>query len=343
MDTWLLVPVALLAALQSGLTAAAIAARGGRWLLDAPGRHRSHLAPTPRGGGLGIAAVLVALALGVWLGALDGTAARAGLALGAAFALVGAVGFWDDLRGLSPWPRLGAHLAAGALVAWVAREQGGAGAFAAGGLGALLAALGTAWSINLHNFMDGIDGLLATQAVFVLGASAALMLREPSLAQLLAIAGAAAALGFLPFNFPRARVFLGDVGSGPLGLVLAVVAVLAAGNAGLPLAASLVLGSAFVIDASLTLASRIARGRRWYTRHREHLYQWLARTGRSHARVVALYALWNLLVALPVAAAITRVDDGLRWALAGAVYGAGALAWLGAKRALARRAGRVRG
>lgn len=337
MDAWLLVPVALLAASTAALAAAAVASRGQRWLLDAPGPQRSHAQPTPRGGGLGIALVLAALGLGVWAGALDGVSARAGAALSLAFLLVGAVGLWDDLKALPRWPRLLAHVVAAVLVAWVAREDAPPAALAATAAGAALVVAGLAWSINLHNFMDGIDGLLATQCAFVLGASVLLMAPAPTLAQLLGIAGTAAVLGFLPFNCPRARVFLGDVGSGPLGLLVGTVAVLAAGNARLPLAASLVLASAFVVDASLTLASRIVRGRRWYTRHREHLYQWLARSGRSHARVVAVYALWNLLVALPVAAAIPRVGAGAGWALAGAVYAAGAATWIVAKRRLSRR------
>lgn len=342
MDAWLLVPVALLAALMSGLTAAAVAGRGRRWLLDQPGQHRSHIQPMPRGGGLGIALVLAALGLGVSIGALDGAATRLGIALFLAFALVGALGLWDDLRALPRWPRLLAHLVAAALVAWVAHEDGRANTLAVGAVGAALVALMLAWSINLHNFMDGIDGLLATQCAFVLGASVLLMAPLPSLAQLLGVAGAAAALGFLPFNFPRARVFLGDVGSGPLGLLVGTVTVLAAGNARLPLAASLVLSSAFVLDASLTLASRIVRGRRWYTRHREHLYQWLARSGRSHARVVAVYALWNLLVALPVAASIPHARAELGWAMAGAVYATGSVAWLLGRRHLLRHRRRAR-
>lgn len=333
----MLVPVALLAALTAAIAAAAVASRGQRWLLDAPGPHRSHARPTPRGGGLGIAMVLAALGLGTWVGALDGVSARAGAVLSFAFVLVGAVGFWDDLKALARWPRLLVHAVAAALVAWVAREDAPSASLAATAGGAAMVVLMLAWSINLHNFMDGIDGLLATQCAFVLGASVLLMAPVPTLAQLLGIAGAAAVLGFLPFNFPRARVFLGDVGSGPIGLLLGTVAVLAAGNAQLPLAASLVLASAFVLDASLTLASRIVRGRRWYTRHREHLYQWLARSGRSHARVVAVYALWNLLVALPVAAAIPRVGAGAGWALAGVVYAAGAATWIVAKRRLSQR------
>lgn len=264
------------------------------------------------------------------------------LSLGGGVLIVAAVGWLDDHRSLGAGIRLCAHvlavfvsllpillidvatLSGNPVMPWV--------------LAALaLVCIAAVWSINLHNFMDGIDGLLATQCAFVLGASVLLMAPAPTLAQLLGIAGTAAVLGFLPFNFPRARVFLGDVGSGPLGLLVGTVAVLAAGNARLPLAASLVLASAFVLDASLTLASRIVRGRRWYTRHREHLYQWLARSGRSHARVVAVYALWNLLVALPVAAAIPRVGAGAGWALAGAVYAAGAATWIVAKRRLSRR------
>ena len=95
---------------------------------------------------------------------------------------------------------------------------------------------------------------------------------------------AAAAAGFLPFNFPRARIFMGDVGSGVLGLLIAVAVLWQMSAPGHRAASGVVLCSAFVTDASCTLVSRIVRGRRWYSAHREHLYQWLVRSGFSPCR-----------------------------------------------------------
>ncbi|MGH8172769.1 MAG: hypothetical protein ACREPX_06455, partial [Rhodanobacteraceae bacterium] len=159
--------------------------------------------------------------------------------------------------------------------------------------------------------------------------------------------------GFLPFNFPRARVFMGDVGSGVLGLLIAVAVLWQMQVRQIALASGLILCSAFVVDASCTLISRMLRGRRWYSAHREHLYQWLARSSGGHARVVALYLAWNLLIAAPVVvwinqgsslsmsnAKITLADwsapSGAGAAVA--VYALGIVAWCVGKRICLRRA-----
>jgi Glycosyl transferase family 4 len=157
---------------------------------------------------------------------------------------------------------------------------------------------------------------------------------------------AAAAAGFLPFNFPRARIFMGDVGSGVLGLLIAVAVLWQMSAPDTALASGLVLCSGFVVDATCTLVSRIARGRRWYSAHREHLYQWLVRSGFSHAGVVALYMGWNLVIALPVVAWINRAQgawmpiananietrEGSGLGAAVAVYALGTVVWILGKR-----------
>jgi UDP-N-acetylmuramyl pentapeptide phosphotransferase/UDP-N-acetylglucosamine-1-phosphate transferase len=162
--------------------------------------------------------------------------------------------------------------------------------------------LAGAWSINLHNFMDGIDGLLAQQAIFV-GTGLALLAGaagQPALA-LAAACLVAANLGFWCLNRPPARIFMGDVGSGSVGLLIfADTAMLWRANAAL-LWPALILSSAFAVDASLTLLTRYFRGRRWYSAHREHLYQWLVRRGLTHAGGGAVYMAWNLLFAAPLA------------------------------------------
>jgi UDP-N-acetylmuramyl pentapeptide phosphotransferase/UDP-N-acetylglucosamine-1-phosphate transferase len=204
------------------------------------------------------------------------------------------------------------------------------------------AVLLTVWFINLHNFMDGIDGILAAQAIFVFTSMSIICLRAGAAlhAGQLAIFAAATA-GFLPFNFPRARIFMGDVGSGVLGLLIALAVLWRMAGAQSVLVSGLVLSSAFVIDATATLVSRVVRGRRWYHAHREHLYQWLVRSGFSHAGVVALYMGWNLVVAAPVVAWINRTapttmtndsstDAGADIAVA--VYLVGFAVWILAKR-----------
>jgi len=190
-----------------------------------------------------------------------------------------------------------------------------------------------AGSINAHNFMDGIDALLGLQALFVLIGYALLAwtLHDAALAAAAWIS-AAACLGFLLFNRPPARIFMGDVGSGALGLLIAAFAGLLVQREFELLWPCAILSSAFLVDAGLTLLARILAGKRWYTAHREHLYQWMVRAGFSHARTDAMYLLWNLIIAAPAAWA------GLHWPASGpllcaAVYVFACAVWCMGKRA----------
>ena len=275
---------------------AAIAYAHRRGMLDHPGQRRSHSIPTPRGGGVGIVlAGLVCLP-----GVLSGTMAPwpAGVLAGllAALLLVALAGWWDDHRPLPILPRFGAQLLAVLLFAVALGMNGMAWWW----LPLLL--LAGAWSINLHNFMDGIDGLLAQQAMFV-GTGLVLLAwasGQPALAWAAACL-ATASLGFWCLNRSPARIFMGDVGSGSVGLLIfSFTAMLWRVDAAL-LWPALILSSAFVTDASLTLLTRYVRGRRWYSAHREHLYQWLVRRGSTHARAGMVYMAWNLLLAAPTA------------------------------------------
>jgi len=275
----------------------AIAYAHHRGMMDLPGQRRSHSIPTPRGGGIGIVvAALATMPAALWaLPAAWSGATVASLAV--ATVAVAAVGWWDDHHPLPVLPRFGIQLLSASLVA---------AAFVTGGMSLWwlpLVMLAGTWSINLHNFMDGIDGLLAQQVIFVaLGlALLAWAVAQPALAGAAACL-AAAALGFWCFNRPRARIFMGDVGSGTMGLLLfALTGMLWRVDWHL-LWPALILSSSFVADATLTLLARMASGRRWYTAHREHLYQWLVRSGFTHATGGACYLAWNMLVAAPLAA-----------------------------------------
>lgn len=338
-------PIVAIAATTSAVaTWLAIGYARRRRLFDLPGRRRSHRSPTPRGGGIGIPLALLACAV-AGIAVLPGLLhppARAPALLAAAL-LVAVAGWIDDHGGLDARWRLLAHLAAAALLlvagpgATLLAPLPAAAALALG----LLLAVGIAWWINLHNFMDGIDGLLATQALFVLGVLAWLLQRAgaPPATTAWTAAFAAAAAGFLPFNFPRARIFMGDVGSGVLGLLVAVALLWQLATPAIASASGLLLCSAFVTDATCTLLSRMLHGRRWYSAHREHLYQWLVRCGWSHARVVALYGGWNLLVVLPLVTWMNHspplAHDWRPSAGAGALvlaYGLAVAAWWGGKR-----------
>ena len=331
------VPLALLLLLVLLVSAFLVAVMIGyarrRGLLDHPGQRRLHRQPTPRGGGAGI---VLALLVGLPLLALTtGVAVPAhGLLLWwLALLLTALLGARDDHGGLGIAPRLTGHLLAGALLAaslwpWLAAALGWPLVAVAAGL----LVLATAWSINLHNFMDGSDGLLAAQALLVAlglallaGSAHAVALRATALLL------AAAVAGFAPFNLPlpRARVFMGDVGSGALGFMLAALALTGVVQGVWPLPAALLLCSAFIADASVTLLWRMLRGRRWWRPHREHLYQWLARAHRSHRLPLLTYLLWNLLLALPLAVLAAR-DATLGWWLVAGLYMlAGVLWWWG--------------
>jgi Fuc2NAc and GlcNAc transferase len=261
-----------------------------RALLDVPTERSSHTRPTPRGGGVGmVGVVLLAVALLITWEQLPG---RTGMALLGGGLLVALVGWLDDLRGLPARTRLIAHFAAGIwAVAWLGGLPAlavGADGVRLGGAGAVLAVLGIVWAINLYNFMDGIDGLAAAEAVSIGGLAAVFLApRNPGLAAAaMTVAGAAA--GFLPWNWQRARIFMGDVGSGFLGFTLATLALASENAATVPALVWLLLLGVFFVDATLTLVRRIVRRERWYTAHRGHAYQRATQIGWSHAQVTSV-------------------------------------------------------
>lgn len=320
--------IVVAAAVASALLTAIVLRYARRRLLDLPGQRRSHAVPTPRGGGIAPVIVIVAAAVSA-LSTPDALPFAIGLAL------VAAIGWVDDHRPLRASWRLVVHIvAAGLFVASLPRE--GDDVAAAWMVGAIQVFL-LVGAINFWNFVDGIDGLIATQSAFVaLVIAAALAMAGGAGWSSLALVVFGAGLGFLPFNFPRAKIFLGDVGSGGLGFACGALLLQAQSQGALDALGALVAMSVIGIDASLTLLSRIARGRRWYHPHREHLYQWLVRRGRSHARVTSLYLLWNLLIVLPVLV-LMRQFPAWSAPLGVGALAAGTLAWFAGKRALATR------
>ena len=256
-----------------------------RQLLDQPGERRSHQVPTPRGGGIGIViSLLLSLSL---LAASEPAHAWMLLSTALGTVLVAGIGWIDDHRPLGPWLRLLVQAAAALLLAWGIHTEGGSAA------AAMLAFSAAMVLTNIWNFMDGIDGLATSQAL--IAAMAYALFAGSGAAGWLGLALAAACLGFLPFNFPRARIFLGDVGSATLGYVLAALAAWLALDAGRRAPLLLLPVSAFLIDASLTLARRAATGQRWWLPHAQHAYQHWARRSGSHVRVTLAYAAWTLL------------------------------------------------
>lgn len=240
-----------------------------RLLLDRPNQRSLHAHPVPRSGGIAIAA-----------------GAAAGLALApqpplAAFVLAAALAILslaDDALPLPTLLRLAAHLAAAASFVALVFGAGDLLRFA-------LLALALAWYANLYNFMDGSDGLAGGMAVFGFGAYAWAAAQSGHAG--LAAAGtvlAAASLAFLLFNFHPARLFLGDVGSIPLGFLAGALGLLGWREGVWPLWFPVLVFAPFVCDATLTLLRRLVRRERVWQAHRDHYYQRLVRMGFGHRR-----------------------------------------------------------
>ncbi|MET0332492.1 MAG: glycosyltransferase family 4 protein [Dyella sp.] len=273
----------------------AIAYAHRRGMFDQPGQRRSHQVATARGGGIGIVLALVVTQplAAYWLASEQ---CNSVLALTGATILVALVGWWDDHRSLPVLPRLGAQLVAcGGFAAVLLYNDGLSGWWW------WLLLLAGGWSVNLHNFMDGIDGLLVQQSIFVATGLAVLSwwAGQPGLL-VICLLLATAGWGFGYYNWPPARIFMGDVGSGALGLQIFALVALLWGQDPLLLWPGLMLCSVFVVDASLTLLTRMLRGKRWLAPHREHLYQWLVRGGATHAKVDRIYLCWNLALVAPL-------------------------------------------
>ena len=281
-----------------------------RSLMDIPNARSSHSLPTPRGGGV---AIVIAFLLGL------GVAFFAGLGIPAElfYALLGAglgialLGFLDDHGHIAArWRLLGHFVAA----AWALYWLGGLPPLALfGGLlqlswiGHVLAAFYLVWLLNLYNFMDGIDGIASVEAICVClgGAILYALLETSSLTDLPLLMLAAAVLGFLIWNFPPARIFMGDAGSGFLGIVLGVLSLQAAWISPVLLWGWLILLGVFIVDATLTLLRRLLRGEKVYEAHRSHAYQYASRQFGKHLPVTLAVMAINLFWLLPVAVVVT--------------------------------------
>jgi len=271
---------------------------------DPPGHRRSHRRTTPRPGGIAF--------LLVWLGAVSWLLLHdylplsdvSGLLGGAVVVAVG--GLLDDRFELRPGDKIFFHLLGAGWFVYVSGFpdglQTGFGLIPFGMFKIPLALAGFVSLTNVYNFMDGSHGLAALQAVFVALALAAWFVFQGDVGlALVAFTLAISVAGFLPWNFPGGRVFMGDVGSGFLGFALAGLVVLAAQRGEMPMMVGALLLGLFLADSTTTLVHRWRAGRRWYTPHREHLYQVLIRGGWSHTRVALAYSAANLFLVLPLA------------------------------------------
>ncbi len=273
-------------------------------VMDLPNARSSHAVPVPRGGGLSI--VLVFLSAVVWLLQRHVVPAKLAWALVGGGIAISIVGFLDDHFRLSPRLRLIIHFLAAAWALWCFDEMSpshfGNSADFGGWVGRGAALIGLVWLTNLFNFMDGIDGLAGMEAVTVSGLLAFLLFRNGlhDIAQVSWML-AAASLGFLVWNWPPAKIFMGDVGSGFLGFSMGVLALFSSKAGPAFVWPWLILLAAFIVDSTVTLLRRVLSRAPWYKAHRSHAYQHAARAWRSHSKVTIAVAAINIGWLFPLA------------------------------------------
>jgi len=263
-------------------------------MIAQPGERQSHMVATPTGGGLGLifSIVVTSACLQIfiplpefwWQNMLPG------------ILLLTIVGWRDDRSSVSSLIRLLVHFSVSIWLLGFGRSE-----LAFEDLTYLIiGAVAMVWMMNLYNFMDGSNGMAGFQGLFA-GVTMAIFFQigDQYAMALVSWVTAAACVGFLPLNFPRARVFMGDVASVPLGFIFSCFAIygVQTGSMGLPVCALIM--SVFIVDSTLTLFARVFRGERWYTAHAQHVYQRLIAHGWSHSRVLMSYQAINVGLVLP--------------------------------------------
>ncbi len=283
-----------------------------RYALARPNARSAHVEPIPQGGGIAVlGAALLVSALGGALMALDGASwFRLGLVTAGA-CLVAVVGLVDDLRPLPPLPRLALQLLAMALAVMALPEGARVLPLVPVPVERVLLVLGGAWFINLTNFMDGMDWMTVVETVPMSAALALFWhwgkLSDP--AGLIAISLGGGLVGFAPFNKPVARLFLGDVGSLPIGLLVAFCLFDLAAHGGL--AAAILLPLYYIADSGITLVWRLRRGERVWEAHRQHFYQVAVARGFTVRDVLVRVLAVNLGLALFAAASLLEGGSGM--------------------------------
>ena len=285
-------------------------------LLDAPNLRSSHSVPTPRGGGLAfVISFLLSVPILAFLIDLSWPEVWAFLGSGI---LVSMIGFSDDHGHVAIHWRLLAHFIG---ATWVLFWLGGCPPLSILGFiidpslfSNILAVFYLVWLLNLYNFMDGIDGLSAIETMTVcIGAALLLASQSPSQSiWIIPLVLAASVSGFLFWNFPPAKIFMGDVGSSFLGLILGIFSIQTAWVLPHMFWVWIILLGVFFVDATLTLLHRLTTGEKFYRAHNNHIYQIAARHYNSHKAVSLSIGIINLIWLLPIAYfASNRWVDGL--------------------------------
>jgi UDP-N-acetylmuramyl pentapeptide phosphotransferase/UDP-N-acetylglucosamine-1-phosphate transferase len=321
----LIIVLAVAAALSAGLIAALRPAFA-RYAMARPNARSSHAVPTPQGGGI---AVVAATLIGAWLGAMltsTGLSTTEWLALSVATILLALTGAIDDIRGLGAAPRLLIQAVAVGLVIASLPDNFSIVPQIARPFERALLLLGGVWFVNLVNFMDGIDWMTVAEVVPVTAGVMLLGFTDgtPPGAAVIAVALLGAIIGFAPFNRPVARLFLGDVGSLPIGLLLGWLMLMLAGRNNM--AAAILLPLYYLADATITLARRLVRREAVWEAHRTHFYQRATDGGFSVEEIVVRVFVIN--VALAGLALITAIEPDPRVDVATIALGGALVAWL---------------
>jgi Fuc2NAc and GlcNAc transferase len=313
--------IILLAVISFVLTAVFRSYALNKNIIDVPNERSSHSLPTPRGGGLAIVLSFLAALIVLFFSEAIPTQSLIGLFIaGAAIALLG---FLDDHGHIAARWRLLGHFGGAAILLW---SLDGLPALTAFGInvqlawfGGLLACIYLVWLLNLYNFMDGIDGIASVEAVTVcLGGALVAWLAGYPEGTTLPLFLAAAVSGFLLWNFPPAKIFMGDAGSGFLGLMIGGLSIYSAWLAPQLFWCWLILLGVFIVDATVTLLRRFLRGDKVYEAHCSHAYQYASRHFKSHKTVTLSVLVLNVIWLLPLAvlAAIEIMDGALLMVIA---------------------------
>lgn len=257
-------------------------------ILDHPNERSLHVRSTPRSGGLAILfAIIVSVAIVSLFHPLFDLAA-----ITASVFIVAVVSFLDDRYSISPGYRIVAHVLATAIILYGGYylqqlEVPGVSWQWPYFVGIVVSALYTVWMINLYNFMDGMDGFAGGMAVSGFAVYAVLgWMADHDAFFIISLIISASSSGFLIFNFPRARIFMGDVGSSTLGLLAATLSLWGVRDNVFPFWAAVLVFSPFIMDATVTLLRRLWRRERIWQAHKTHYYQRLVQAGWGHRKTV---------------------------------------------------------
>jgi UDP-N-acetylmuramyl pentapeptide phosphotransferase/UDP-N-acetylglucosamine-1-phosphate transferase len=299
-----------------------------RHALARPNARSTHKTPTPQGGGIAVVAATLGVSLAAMAaGALGAEAGNQLWSLFAATALIALVGAIDDIRTMDIAPRLLLQtIAVTAVVVALPADLRIVPALPLWLERALLVLAGV-WFVNLVNFMDGIDWITVAEVIPITAGFLLIGLLAgglPAEATAVSLALCGAVLGFAPFNRPVARLFLGDVGSLPIGLLLLWLLTLLAGSG--HLAAAIILPLYYLADATITLLRRILMGEPFWQAHRTHFYQRATDRGFTVPEVVARVFIVNL--GLVVLALSSVLVPGIATALSSLVAAAALVGWL---------------